>query len=193
MRATSAAGGARRGLRAALLGAAAVLLLACAARAEYCSEAAALEDTDLTSSLFFAVYGTSRRPAPPPAPSRRQRPDSAWPVRADGDLARLQALLKADPCAARSRAADGRDPLFWAYEFGFKEMIDLLQAEGADADSTDSAGKRPADLLPASGFQQLPPPPAQDMYAGVLPEELEYEDDEDDFFDDDTEEAHTEL
>ena len=32
MRATSAAGGARRGLRAALLGAAAVLLLACAAR-----------------------------------------------------------------------------------------------------------------------------------------------------------------
>ena len=31
------------------------------------------------------------------------------------------------------------------------------------------------------------------MYAGVLPEELEYEDDEDDFFDDDTEEAHTEL
>ena len=95
----------------------------------------------------------------PLCPSRRQRPDSAWPVRADGDLARLQALLKANPCAARSRAADGRGPLFWAYEYQLKQLAEAFTSAGADPNAKDTKGKRARDMTKLAMAQWPEPTP----------------------------------
>lgn len=55
-------------------------------------------------------------------------------------------LLDEDESAAFSRAADGRGPLFWAYEFGFDEAINILESFGIDPNSEDINGVTPKSL-----------------------------------------------
>eukprot|EP00457_Paulinella_chromatophora_P014316 gb/GEZN01014726.1/.p1 GENE.gb/GEZN01014726.1/~~gb/GEZN01014726.1/.p1 ORF type:complete len:162 (-),score=54.37 gb/GEZN01014726.1/:13-498(-) len=62
------------------------------------------------------------------------------------DIASLEALIKQDPRVVKVRAADGRGPLFWAYEYGHKEAVDLLESLGADKEAKDKFGMTAQEL-----------------------------------------------
>jgi len=68
------------------------------------------------------------------------------------------------------RSADGRGPLFWAYEYNIQEAIELLETFGVDPNVRDREGKTPLQLKGTSK-PFAPPPPAM---------EFNDEDDEDD-------------
>mmetsp|Transcript_25706 Transcript_25706/g.52403 ORF Transcript_25706/g.52403 Transcript_25706/m.52403 type:complete len:165 (+) Transcript_25706:41-535(+) len=69
-----------------------------------------------------------------------------WSVISMRDTATLKTLLDADETNAFLRAADGRGPLFWAYEFGHVEGIQLLEAAGVDNSEEAADGKTPTLL-----------------------------------------------
>ena len=51
---------------------------------------------------------------------------------------------------AQHRAADGRGPMFWAYEFKNVDALALLTHLGASADQEDVDGKSPKQFFPDS-------------------------------------------
>jgi dolichyl-diphosphooligosaccharide--protein glycosyltransferase len=63
-----------------------------------------------------------------------------------GKLKAVKALLADNPAAAKIRSADGRGPLFWAYQSGKKKMIKLFKKHGADKKAKDADGNKPKDL-----------------------------------------------
>ena len=136
-----------------------VVLVACVASIA----AQEWEDTEITSSLWGAC-------------SRR-------------DSRMFASIIEADPSAAFARSADGRGPLFWAYEFGHQDAITLLEGLGVDAEEEDSHGKTPTQLgvenEEANKHREFPTYPD--------PSELEDEDDEDEDEEDDEEEDNDEL
>src|SRR5262249_3537121 len=67
-----------------------------------------------------------------------------------GDLKRVKALLKSEPDLASSQNNIGMTPLFWAVCIGRKDIAELLLANKADVNATDSAGMTP--LLRAKGW-----------------------------------------
>eukprot|EP00667_Euglena_gracilis_P022860 EG_transcript_25599 len=71
-----------------------------------------------------------------------------WSVISKGDIASLRAVLEDDPELAAVRSADGRGPLWWAYESCNTAMVNLLKQYGQDPESTDTdaQGVRPKDL-----------------------------------------------
>jgi dolichyl-diphosphooligosaccharide--protein glycosyltransferase len=44
---------------------------------------------------------------------------------------------------ATVRSQDGRGPLWWAYEFGRQDMVDMLVKSGAKTDEPDAGGTLP--------------------------------------------------
>merc|ERR1711908_148367 len=54
----------------------------------------------------------------------------------------------------QQRAADGRGPLFWAYEFKCADALALLTHVGADEEAEDLDGKRPREFFP-EGFGKV--------------------------------------
>ena len=50
--------------------------------------------------------------------------------------------------AAQHRAADGRGPMFWAYEFKNVDTLALLMHLGVDVDQQDVEGKAPKEFFP---------------------------------------------
>lgn len=69
-----------------------------------------------------------------------------WSAASRRDTRTLKAIIESDPTAAFARSADGRGPLFWAYEFGHQEAIDFLESLGVDQEEEDSTGKTPVQL-----------------------------------------------
>jgi len=69
-----------------------------------------------------------------------------WGVVHSGQYDALAELLDRDADLVKYRSKDGRGALWWAYEYGHEDMVDLLLAAGADADATDANGKKPADM-----------------------------------------------
>lgn len=69
-----------------------------------------------------------------------------WELVSAGLVDELRDLLSQIPQAAHSRSEDGRGPLWWAYEYGQTEVIELLKSFGVSEDRTDSRGLKPADL-----------------------------------------------
>merc|ERR1711907_571868 len=63
-----------------------------------------------------------------------------------GDSKVLKEWLESDPDSVNLRSADGRGPLWWAYEKGNSKMIKMLKKAGASEDETDKDGMKPADL-----------------------------------------------
>ena len=51
------------------------------------------------------------------------------------------------------RAADGRGPLFWAYEFKCVDALALLTHVGADEEAEDLDGKRPREFFPGTSAE----------------------------------------
>jgi hypothetical protein len=64
-----------------------------------------------------------------------------------GNIDAFVSLLKLEPESAKVRSADGRGPLFWAFEYNMLDMQSLLIQHGADADAKDAHGQSPAVLL----------------------------------------------
>jgi len=58
----------------------------------------------------------------------------------------LSQWIASDPVVVHMRAADGRGPLFWAHEYGRKEIIALLVAAGASEEARDNNGDAPHDM-----------------------------------------------
>jgi len=69
---------------------------------------------------------------------------------AKNDLRALMGVLEKTPDLVNCRSGDGRGPLFWAYEFGRMEMVDLLLQEGLSDEDLDSSGRSPPMLLTQS-------------------------------------------
>ena len=84
----------------------------------------------------------------------------------------------------------GRGPLWWAYEYGNKEAIELLYEYGADDTLFDSEGKAPKDVADSSSpipKPEPPPPPppprSEPVATNAAPEsgagDIDYDDEED--------------
>jgi len=79
-----------------------------------------------------------------------------WQLISSGDLDELKKVLESNPEYASVRASDGRGPLFWAYEYGRKEIIDELVKAGASEEERDADGKTPKEITSVgpTSFQQ---------------------------------------
>merc|ERR1712087_142053 len=71
-----------------------------------------------------------------------------WQHTSSGDVEQLINVYIQDRDFALARAADGRGPLFWAYEFKNVDALALLIYLEADEDAEDLDGKRPRDFFP---------------------------------------------
>ena len=61
---------------------------------------------------------------------------------------KLKMVLTKNPGLAQIRSADGRGPLWWAYESGNSDIVKLLKMAGAREDARDANGVKPADVKP---------------------------------------------
>ena len=68
----------------------------------------------------------------------------AWEAVYRDDFDGLSALLQKEPKLVHARTADGRGPLFWAYEYGRQMMIAMLLKAGCNPQARDAQGKVPA-------------------------------------------------
>ena len=66
-----------------------------------------------------------------------------WQAISSGDMEALKTICDEDENNAKVRAADGRGPLFWAYEYKNEDAIALLEEKGADKTAKDADGKTP--------------------------------------------------
>jgi ankyrin repeat protein len=69
-----------------------------------------------------------------------------WRACSMRDTVGLTKMLQQDQNIAHVRSADGRGPLFWAYEFDHKEAIEMLERLGADNMATDVNGLTPIQI-----------------------------------------------
>ena len=69
-----------------------------------------------------------------------------WSACSMRDSMTIRQMLNEDSSAAFVRSADGRGPLFWAYEFGHTEAIELLEQLGVDNMATDANGMTPVQI-----------------------------------------------
>jgi len=65
-----------------------------------------------------------------------------------GDFEKLKMVLTKNPGLAQIRSADGRGPLWWAYESGNSDIVKLLKMAGAREDARDANGVKPAGVKP---------------------------------------------
>ena len=70
-----------------------------------------------------------------------------WELIHGHETEKLREWLKSEPDVYQMRSEDGRGPLWWAYENGHTDIVDLLVEAGASQDEKDSAGKIPKDML----------------------------------------------
>ncbi len=73
----------------------------------------------------------------------------------DGDLAKIQALLKADPDLVFSKDSVGRTPLHLAASRGNKGVAALLLASKADAEAQDNGGRTPLHYAAFTGHKDV--------------------------------------
>ena len=108
------------------------------------------EDSPLTTELYQMVKGNEvqalRFFTPPPSlpyevdssrPSLRTNWTRLVPV---PQVEALRFFLQKTPLVVHTRSGDGRGPLWWAYEFKRKEIVDMLLAAGADPAAKDTNG-----------------------------------------------------
>jgi len=71
-----------------------------------------------------------------------------WRIISSGDISSMKQVLSRNPEVVYVRSADGRGPLFWAYEYEQLEIVNLLSRCGSPPDIREKGGKTPLDLLP---------------------------------------------
>ena len=63
------------------------------------------------------------------------------------NVADLESWIQADPGAAWVRSADGRGPMWWAFESKNQDIVSLLMKMGVPHTDKDKNGQAPVDLL----------------------------------------------
>ena len=72
-----------------------------------------------------------------------------WETTSSSDLDGLiQVLAQGGRDMAHARSADGRGPLFWAYEYKNSDVLALLTHLEVDETAEDADGKRPSEFFP---------------------------------------------
>jgi len=69
-----------------------------------------------------------------------------WQLISDNNVQAIQQVLQIDKSLANVRSADGRGPLWWAYENKNHEIIAVLKRFGAKENERDGAGKLPREM-----------------------------------------------
>lgn len=69
-----------------------------------------------------------------------------WKTISSGDVDQLRDILEINTDAPHARSSDGRGPLWWAYEYGQKDMVEMLIAAGANPNEKDGDGKTPKEV-----------------------------------------------
>lgn len=69
-----------------------------------------------------------------------------WRIISSGNVQELKEIMETNSAVATTRAGDGRGPLWWAYEYGQDEMVELLLENGANPEERDADGKRPIEV-----------------------------------------------
>jgi ankyrin len=92
---------------------------------------------------------TAPSPAPPPAKSSSS---TIFEATRDGDLERIESLLKSDPNLISSKDEKGRTPIFHAIIGRKKEALELLIAHGADVNAAAPNGFTPLHIAAHGGF-----------------------------------------
>mmetsp|Transcript_18892 Transcript_18892/g.25991 ORF Transcript_18892/g.25991 Transcript_18892/m.25991 type:complete len:967 (-) Transcript_18892:158-3058(-) len=70
-----------------------------------------------------------------------------WRIISSGSSDELVSWLKSNPAIAFVRSADGRGPMWWAFEHRNQEMVKLLMQVGVPHTDKDKYGKTPVDLI----------------------------------------------
>eukprot|EP00962_Isochrysis_galbana_P059092 scaffold32517_cov105-Isochrysis_galbana.AAC.2 len=74
---------------------------------------------------------------------------NCWQAMSSGDTDKLiDVFVQGGREMAFSRSADGRGPLYWAYEFKMVDALALLMELESDEEAEDIEGKRPRDFFP---------------------------------------------
>lgn len=73
----------------------------------------------------------------------------------NGDLAKVQALLKSNPDLVSSKDGLGMTPLHWAASKGHKDVAEFLLANSAEVDAKDKAGTTPLWLAARDGHKNV--------------------------------------
>merc|ERR1719337_601908 len=71
-----------------------------------------------------------------------------WQATSDGSIDAFISRLIENREYGQHRSADGRGPLFWAYEFKNVDTLALLMHLGVDVDQQDVEGKAPKEFFP---------------------------------------------
>jgi hypothetical protein len=115
-----------------------------------------------------------------------------WSAISSKQIDRLFDTLVAKHDNALQRSADGRGPLFWAYEFKSPDALALLKSLGVDEDAQDLDGKAPTDFFDGDAddldaFRASAGAISDDVLARFAEKEedhasldVEYDDDDDD-------------
>merc|ERR1712054_87175 len=75
---------------------------------------------------------------------------SIWEATKNGNVDHLIEMYSTDKDAMQHRSADGRGPLFWAYEFKQIDILALLMSENVDLAMEDEGGKKPSAFYDGS-------------------------------------------
>ena len=70
-----------------------------------------------------------------------------WKLVSSNAIDDLQRWLEDDPGAAWLRSADGRGPMWWAFEYRHQEIVTLLMQLGVPHTDKDKNGASPVDIL----------------------------------------------
>ena len=70
-----------------------------------------------------------------------------WNLINKNSVVDIKEWLTKDPSAAHLRSADGRGPMWWAYESKNLEIVKELMSYGVSIKEKDGQGKTPLDML----------------------------------------------
>ena len=69
-----------------------------------------------------------------------------WELISSENVNELKQWIRSDPDVVHVRSEDGRGPLWWAYEYGNKKIINMLLEAGVDGTQQDSSGSIASDM-----------------------------------------------
>jgi len=76
-----------------------------------------------------------------------ERTTLMWQLISQGHTDKLREVFEIAPDVAHIRSEDGRGPMWWAYEYGHDDIIELLKSQGVSDTRTDERGISPIQMV----------------------------------------------